>query len=223
MSSTAGAPAPNIDAGLERFWGELRVADPQALSREAGVSFRDGRYVVPFLGGEYEVDPESRVVAGPAADLLASDPEFRLLLLGYLVLSCSAGPPGPGAEAAPALPAVGDWVSERQLPGGSLFFQGPHALPLAPLLRRYAQDPPGFRRACLELGGSPLPFGDAGFAFRALPRVPLGILLWVADEEFPARAGMLFEPTVAQLLPLDLVLALARAAVLRLEALPSTS
>jgi hypothetical protein len=113
-------------------------------------------------------------------------------------------------------------VSERQLPGGSLFFQGPHALPLAPLLRRFGADGEAFRRVCLGLGGRPIEFGDAGFAFQALPFIPLAVILWIADEEFPARAGMLFDPTAADHLPLDLLLALAHAVVARLEtALPS--
>jgi hypothetical protein len=88
------------------------------------------------------------------------------------------------------IPTDGTWISEKDLPG--------------------------FRRAALKLGGSTLPFGDAAYGFTALPRIPAGCLLWAGDEEFPARANLLFDRTLGRHLPLDVVLALAHCLVLRL-------
>jgi hypothetical protein len=210
------AQGPNVISGVDRLWGELAAAEPAVLCARSLTARRTEGFAVPFLQREYVVDPRQRTFAGPEGDPLCRDPEFQLLILGYLT---GAGGPGSGDPAGPEVPAAG-WVSERQLPGGSLFFQGPHALPLGPLLRRFATDLEGFREACLSLGGKPLEFGDASFAFRVLPLVPAGVLLWTADDEFPARAGMLFQPSVSRHLPLDLVLALAHAAVVRLTGAP---
>jgi hypothetical protein len=205
MSQIEPDSSPNVASGLERLWLKLASEDPEALCARSGVAFRDGRYVVPFLDRQYLVEVDSRRISGPRGDGLPDDQEFRLLILGYLTHA-------QGGRAA------GTWVSERQLPGGSLFFQGPHALPLAPLVRHFGRDGEAFRKIGVRLGGQPLDFGDVGFAFQALPLVPLAVLLWIADEEFPARAGMLFDPTVPDHLPLDLVLALVHAAVARFEA-----
>jgi hypothetical protein len=208
MSRIPPDSGPNVASGLDRLWRQLAAEDPETLCDRSGVDFRDGRYVVPFLDREYLVELDGCRVSGPAGDGLAEDPEFRLLVLGYLTHARGGRPSG-------------TWVSERQLPGGSLFFQGPHALPLTPLVRRFGRDGESFRQICVRLGGKPLDFGDVGFTFRALPLVPLAVILWVADEEFPARAGMLFDPTVPDHLPLDLVLALVHAAVARFEAAAS--
>jgi hypothetical protein len=111
------------------------------------------------------------------------------------------------------IPSAGMWVSERDLPGGNLFFRGPHALPAGPVLRRFGSDAEGFRRRCRELGGRPLDFGDAAFAFQALPRVPLACVLYVQDEEFPARLTFLLDSTASFQLPLDVILALVQSLV----------
>jgi len=221
---TDAKPGPNIDSGLERFWRELQGADPERVCPAAGVAFENGQYEVPFLGSTYSVQAANRRILGPPGDSLAQDPEFGLMILGYLTRTRQhegeVGPRRQGTDGtpAPSTRTASQWVSERQLPGGDLFFQGPHALPLSPIVRRFGQDAEGFRRTCSALGGTPLPYGDAAFALQAMPRVPLALILWLADDEFPARAGVLFDPSAAVHLPLDLILGLVRAAVLRLEA-----
>jgi hypothetical protein len=141
------------------------------------------------------VHPPSERIAGPLQDQLLEDPEFELLALTYLIQ-------------AQELPLDGKWISEKDLPGGSTFFRGPHALPVQPLLGRFGNDLEAFRRAGLALGGQGLQFGDAAFRFATLPRIPTACVLWRQDEEFPARITMMFDRTLARQLPLDVVLAL---------------
>jgi len=186
-----------------RLWQALADRQPAEVCRRSLAEVEQGGYSLGFLDRRYRVQPEAGRIGGAQADPLLADAEFELLVLTYL-------------SQAADIPAEGTWISEKDLPGGSLFFRGPHALPLGPLLARFAEDLPGFRRAAQALGGSGLPYGDAAYGFTALPRVPVGCLLWAGDEEFPARAGMLFDRTLGRHLPLDVVLALAHCLVLRL-------
>ena len=41
-----------------------------------------------------------------------------------------------------------------------------------------------------------------------LPRVPVVMVLWERDEEYPARLSVLFDASIAQHLPLDAIYAL---------------
>jgi hypothetical protein len=50
-------------------------------------------------------------------------------------------------------------------------------------------------------------FGDASIRLFMLPRLPLTIVIWGRDEEFEARASILFDQTAASQLPLDALLA----------------
>jgi hypothetical protein len=190
-------------SGRARLWQALAALEPAAVGRRTLAEAEPGGYSLGFLGRRYRVEPESRRIGGPQADPLLQDEEFELLLLAYLIQAAD-------------IPAEGTWISEKDLPGGSLFFRGPHALPLQPLLTRFGGDLAGFRSAAEALAGSPLPYGDAAYSFSALPRISAGCLLWVGDEEFPARAGLLFDRSLARHLPLDVVLALAHCLVARL-------
>jgi hypothetical protein len=107
------------------------------------------------------------------------------------------------------IPLSGRRVTEKELPGGDLFFRGPHELARGPILSRFGQDPNGLLRAGLALGGEPVPFGDAGLRFQVLPRVPLECILWAGDPEFPASLTFIFDASVSEHLPLDVILALA--------------
>jgi hypothetical protein len=46
--------------------------------------------------------------------------------------------------------------------------------------------------------------------------VPVTLTLWLADEEFPARAGILFDSTCGLQLPTDILWSLARLSCLAL-------
>jgi hypothetical protein len=190
-------------AGRARLWRALAAQDPAEVSRRTLAAAEPGGYSLDFLNRRYRVEPEAGRIGGPQADPLLADAEFELLVLTYLTQAAGTSPEG-------------TWVSEKDLPGGSLFFRGPHALPLEPLLARFGEDLAGLRRAAEGLGGSALPYGDAAYGFTVLPRIPAGCVLWARDEEFPARVNMLFDRSLARHLPLDVVLALAHCLVLRL-------
>ena len=146
--------------------------------------------MLPFLDAEYLIDCGRRLI-DPAVDR-----GLELVLLCYL-------------SGAREMPLDGRWVSERSLRGGDLFFAGPHALPTAALAARFAHDAAGFAEAGRAAGGVPAGYGDASFRLQVLPRVPVIVVLWVADDEFPARASFLFDSTADAHLPLDAILALA--------------
>jgi hypothetical protein len=42
--------------------------------------------------------------------------------------------------------------------------------------------------------------GDASYAFWALPRVPVLVVYWLGDEEFPSSAQILFEASACHYL-----------------------
>ena len=66
------------------------------------------------------------------------------------------------------------------------------------------------------LGGKPLDFGDLSLEFSVLPRVPLACVLWVEDEEFPARVSFLFDSSIETHLELDVIFALVSSVVRKL-------
>ena len=119
-------------------------------------------------------------------------PFFCLMVLVYLT-------------EAKDIKATHTWVSEKDLPGGSTFFRGPHQLQVRELEDLYGKDPDAFLKAGKRLGGSEILYGDKGFALEVFPKVPLAYMLWNGDEEFPPRVGVLFDSTIPSHFPLDII------------------
>jgi hypothetical protein len=101
------------------------------------------------------------------------------------------------------------WISEKEIPGGATFFRGPHALPTELITKRFGNDLGAFGRRCEALHGSPLEMADAAYRFDIVPRVPVAVLYWRGDEEFPAEAKLLFDRSMAAYLAADVVFSLA--------------
>jgi hypothetical protein len=100
---------------------------------------------------------------------------------------------------------VGKRVSEKELKGGEMFFRGPHTLPVKGIIERFGKDPQGLIDRGLKLGGKRVELGDASIELKAAPKIPVTYVLWAEDEEFPASASILFDPTIEEFLPLDII------------------
>ena len=102
-----------------------------------------------------------------------------------------------------------EWISEKDIPGGTTFFRGPHEIPTSLITRRCQNDLAAFKNRCEQLGGSPIDMGDAAYRFQITPRIPVLVVYWMGDEDFPADARLLYDKTIIEHLPTDIVFALA--------------
>jgi len=150
----------------------------------------------------------SQGVSGPPAHVAV-----RIMLLHYLLQ-------------ADGTPPAGDWVVFRELPDGLFYAASFVARAEAPLEVAFggpataggpvtAGGPEtagasaaavglnAFRRAAAAAGGEPFAAADAAFAFRALPLLRLGVMLWEGDDEFPARAQIVFDASAGHCLPAE--------------------
>lgn len=159
----------------EVMWQDL-IARPPALAAEYTGAAWDGRaFAISLLGRIHRVEPDARRV------ILADDPERRLSYqTGLVLLHTLARSLG--------VPPAGRMVTPQELPGGSLFFQGPHAVNTRSLRQRFGGYPHGLLEAARPLGGRPHVGGDAGVILDGLPMVSLYVLIWGGDEEFKPRA-----------------------------------
>jgi hypothetical protein len=190
------------DTGENKAWELLAASDPAGVCARAGVDFNpgDGAYRVPSFGREFTVDPAERLILGrePGGEVFLTRyvSLFRLSLLWYLLKATAARPSG-------------KLVKPAGLPGGDIFLKGSHVLPLDALAVKYATQPEAFLAAGAALGGTPAAYGNAAVVLSPLPKVPATVLLWTADDEFPARADLLFDATCSQHLPVDILWSVA--------------
>jgi hypothetical protein len=113
---------------------------------------------------------------------------------------------------------LGEWISEKDLPGGSTFFRGPHRIPTDLITKQFNNDLQGFKNRCEQLGGTQIDMADAAYCFSITPDIPVVVLYWIGDEDFGAEAKILYDRSVAELLSLDILFALAVGVCTRISA-----
>jgi hypothetical protein len=172
------------------LWADVEARPLAFAVRSAAVRGEGRRVFIPFLGGDYLVDFEARTVTAPPGHRPAGF-QKGLVLLTYLARAQDFG-------------LAGRQVTARELNGGDLFFQGPHALATAPVTDRFGADPAGFVARAGELGLRAVPAGSgAAVLGPVLPHLTLGLILHPADEEFPAELTYTFDAYAHHHLPLD--------------------
>jgi len=196
-----------MSSGVEKAWEALAEMTPESV-RENALARHDAegsKYIVLSLGMDFAVSPGERKITGLSAESEALRARlayyFDISILWYL--SCAR-----------AFGATGRLVRPGDLKGGHHFFTGTHELPLGKLAERYGSDREAFLRRAGKLGGEPLAFGDASARLLPLPRVPVVLILWLGDEEFPPRADLLLDSSAELQLPLDVIWSVAMMSVL---------
>ncbi len=200
--------AYNMESGEEKAWRELGEADPREVETNSGAEYIEPKdaYRLEILGGVYEVSARERRITCISEP--GRRPEYFINLTAPIYL----------VQAKP-IPPSGELVKE--LKGGGFFFRGSHTLPLDAIAGKYGGGRDFFLQAAACVGGVPMPGGDAAFAFRAYPRIGMAFMLWLADEEFEARASMLFDSNADRHMALDALWAAALTACQRLLAFTS--
>ncbi|MFA4827860.1 MAG: DUF3786 domain-containing protein [Thermodesulfovibrionales bacterium] len=198
--------------GEERAWGILSSLDPLDVCRKAGVSYKNGAYVLSSFGMGFSVSPREKILKNISPVGIDSQREgegllkkysyfYNLSVLCYLIN-------------AKDIPLSGRLIKPSDIKGGSLFFRGAHALPLDKIAEKYGGDKPAFIEKSRSLNGKLLNYGDASVELLPMPHIPATLILWLSDDEFPARVDLLFDSTCEQHLPLDIMWSIAMMSVL---------
>lgn len=180
------------------YFEELAKAVPADICRRNRCGFNDTtkRYLLHVWGDEFRIDYTMKEISRTHHTAVPLHDFFYLFIIYYLLLRQD-------------IKLTGAWVSEKDLPGGTTFFRGPHLLPTNLITERFANDLQGLRECCKNLGGTPLSMADASFSFKITEDIPVALLYWVGDEDFPAEAKILYDRGICEILPLDIVFALA--------------
>jgi len=99
-------------------------------------------------------------------------------------------------------PLSQDMISVSELKDAH-FFQGPHALRIGPVVKKYGYDVKGFQTAAEKLGGARMDMADTSYRFVPFPKIPLYYLLWEGDEEFGPNLSVLFDRSIERHLSAD--------------------
>lgn len=177
---------------------ELSQRDPSDVCRRAACRYDDvdESYILSAWNDEYRIFPTQLKIDCMTKLTQGIQDYFDLFLIHYLLQSKETE-------------LSNEWISEKDIPGGPTFFRGPHEIPTKLISLRFNDNINEFKARCEQLHGIPLNMADAAYRFRIAPRIPVAVLYWIGDEDFPAESKILYDRTIAQHLASDIIYALA--------------
>ena len=100
-------------------------------------------------------------------------------------------------------PPAGKWIGFTELTDGRFYTQAFQGYTGRELAVHFGHDVARFRETAVALGGQVAPFAGVACQFQVLPRVPLLVVCWPGDDDFPASYRILFDAHVNHHLPTD--------------------
>ena len=180
------------------YFKELAEQNPEDVCKRALCRYDDIKkcYDLSVWGEEYAIYPNELKIDRLSKRFQCPHEYLYVFIIHYLLKSKETE-------------LFKEWISEKDIPGGTTFFRGPHEIPTNLISSRYSGDIERFRKICYQLDGIPLNMADAAYVFKITPRIPVAVLYWDGDDEFPPESKILFDKSVTEHLALDIIFALA--------------
>jgi hypothetical protein len=160
----------------------LKKENPGAICRKTGSIFEKGRYKITFLGTIYEISmPEVRFITEGVPTIV------EVLILHYLTTMEDK-------------PVRGEFVSFNNIPNGMFYFKAFQQRALDKLISNFEKKPGKLVTAGALLGGEKWTTGDYSSIIPVFPKIDLVVQIYMADDEFPSRANILFSDNIVNFL-----------------------
>lgn len=115
----------------------------------------------------------------------------KVLLVHYLC----------GAWESSGAPVTGEWIAYQEVPDGRFYLDAFLKRAKAPLVNGFGGNPDALLATASEAYNAvPADLGDVSVVVRALPLVPVALILWKGDEEFPPEGNILLDRNISRLL-----------------------
>ena len=186
---------------LRKEVAALRLED---IAPGLGAGFSHGSLSIRCLGRDFLVGPDGTIAATGRLS-----PWMQILLLHYVRTRGDAT-------------ICGKWVSFTDLKAGLMKSTSFARDCEEPLRMLFDRDPRAVEQAlerlgCVRQAGTPAPIAWKIFA---LPRVPVLLLYWPQDEEFPSKTKILFDATADRFLDVESLTFLIEGLVKNIESGP---
>ena len=186
---------------LRKEVAALRLED---IAAGLGAELGDGSLSIRCLGRDFLMGPDGTIAAaGPIA------PWIQILLLHYVRTRGSTA-------------ISGTWVSFTDLKAALMKAKSFTRECEEPLRELFDRDPVHAERELERLGavrqaGTPAP---TAWKIATLPRIPVLLLYWPSDEEFPSKIKILFDKTADRFLDVESLTFLIEGLVKNIESGP---
>jgi len=171
---------------------DLREKHPKRMADLSGAGFivdSKGHESIhlDFLGRKLVIDwPDIGVSVDSKGDELPIQEE--ILVLHYL-------------RGAKGVMPTGEWIAYQEVPDGKFYLDAFIRRARNPMVQVFGNQPELLLKLARErYGAIPVDQGDIGVQVRAFPLVPVALILWRGDDEFPPEGTILFDQNIPEIL-----------------------
>lgn len=169
-------------AGITDISQQCRKSGTKYLPEEKSVIIYhlNRSYRINIPGGE--VSPVTSDEAMPLRD--------KILILHYFTRASGT-------------PLSGTIITYKELQEGINYYPTFFKRAIEPVVSNFKDEPQKLLEIAAALGGRKSDFGDTAVTIDAFPHVPLTIVLWRGDKEFPPDGNIMFDSTISEYLPTE--------------------
>jgi hypothetical protein len=168
---------------LEHYSEQFASLDPAAIAARTRAPYDQSKqeFTLTIMGTPHHIHWPDATFAPPA------DPYTKILMLRYLCEARYAEP-------------TGNYIAYGELPWGSVYNSNFQGRVIRRFLYEFGRDLAAFKEIMEQtpgLGAEPQDKCDIGYKFDFMNGLPMKVLVWESDDEFPASAQMLYDQSVA--------------------------
>ncbi len=169
-------------AGVKDFQEQCRKSGARYVPAEKSViiEYLNNSYRITVPGGDVTVVNDTEVV--PIRD--------KILILHYFLRAAGT-------------PLTGNLITYKELQEGINYYPTFFKRAIEPIINNFKDTPQKLAETAALLGGVKSGYGDAAATIKAFPFVPLTIVLWRGDKEFPPDGNIMFDSTITDYLPTE--------------------
>ncbi len=164
-----------------------KISDIEEQCRKSGARYLEPHeIIINYLNQPYhitlrdiKISLEDSNVEVPLRD--------KILILHYFTL-------------AKGTPALGRFITYKQIPGGMNYFPAFSQRAIAPVVKHFGRNPQLLIKTAAKLGGREADYGDISVTVNAFPRVPITLVLWKGDDELSPNGNILFDANISDYL-----------------------
>jgi hypothetical protein len=169
------------------------ITDVEEQCHKSGSQYRviDSQKVaaIRYLAQYYYLSiPDGEIAESKDAEPLSM--RDRLLILHYF-------------DSAKGTPLTGKLITFRELPEGTVYQPTFARRTIQPLLNNFGKEPDHLLLFSQRLEGYKADYGDTAITIKAFDRVPITIVIWEGDDEFPSQGNVLFDANISDYLPTE--------------------
>ena len=169
------------------------ITDIEEQCRKSGTQYQvvasKKTVIIRYLNQPYQISlPDGEISSTDDTEPISM--RDKLIMLHYCISAKGTSP-------------VGKLITFRELPEGGVYQPTFAKRTIQPLLENFGKEPDTLLLFSQRLGGYKADYGDTAITINALSRVPITIVVWQGDDEFPSQGNVLFDANITDYLPTE--------------------